>query len=113
MKGDILAALDYPRQYIGMQLKSNECIHGGFFNKHDAQCLECDSRFECRWLNENDECVALEKKSVEKLINSLEFSLEYIDGRIADWGHNIGECQCDSCQWLKQAEGIYNRFYRS
>lgn len=113
MKGEILEALNFPRHYIGRQLRTHECIHGGFYNKFDNQCLECDSRFECHWLNENDECVALEKKSEVKLIESLEFSLEYIDGIIAEWGHNISECGCETCQWIRQAEKIYNRFYRN
>lgn len=112
MKGEILEVLEYPRRYIDVQLKSNDCIHGGNFNSHDIRCLECDSRDECRWLNENDECVALELKSAEKLIRSLEFTLEYIDCKIADWGHNISECHCETCQWMRKAEGVYTRYYR-
>lgn len=112
MKGEILEVLEYPRRYIGTQLKSNDCIHGGFYNLHDPRCLDCESGAECHWLNENDECIAMEMKSIPRLIASLEFSLEYMDCRLAEWGHNIGECQCESCQWMRQAENVYQRSIR-
>ena len=113
MKGVILETLDYPRRHIRMDLSFDDCIHGGNFNKADMKCLECDYHSECRWMSENDECVDLQQKPVSHLINALEFSLEYIDSKLADWGHQIDTCSCETCNWLKQAESVYNQYQRN
>ena len=109
MKEMILETLEYPRRHIRMDLRLDDCVHGGNYNQSDGQCYECESRSECRWMSKNDECVDLKHKSVEHLMGALEFSLEYIDGKLADWGHNIDACECETCGWLRRAEVVYDR----
>ena len=112
MKDIIIETLRYPRYQLRDNLDVEHCIHGGNFDLQDQRCLDCDCEFECRWLYENDECTALEEKPVAELMVALGSSLEYIDSKIAALGHNIGECPCDACNWLKQAESVYKRYYR-
>jgi hypothetical protein len=111
MKGLIVSTLRYPCYLLRDSLDIEHCVHGGNFNTHDQRCLECDCEFECRWLCENDECTA-DNKTVAQLMLALETSQEYIDRKIAVLGHNISECPCDACTWLRQAEALYNRYHR-
>lgn len=112
MKQIIIETLRYPRYEIRDNLDVDHCIHGGNYNYHDPRCLNCDSEVECHWLYENDECSALEAKSLGALTLALETAIEYIDGRVATLGHNVSECQCDACNWLKSAESVYKLCYR-
>ena len=112
MKQIIIDTLRYPRYEFRGNLDIDHCVHGGNYNAHDPCCLGCDNEVECRWLYENDECSGLEKRSLMALTQSLETAMEYFDGRIAKLGHNISECHCDACNWLKHAEHVYKLCYR-
>ena len=112
MKNDIIETLNYPRYELRDNLDLEHCIHGGNFDAHDSRCLGCDCEFECRWLYENDECSATQEKTIAVLIKAMESAMEYVDARVADLGHNVSECQCDACDWLKHAESIYRCHFR-
>lgn len=113
MRENIIEILQYPRYEMHDLLDIEHCPHAGNFNATDTCCLKCDNVLECRWLYENDECAALERKSDASLLAALESALEYVDGTIAELGHNISECQCDACRWLKRAESVYQHEYRA
>lgn len=112
MKQIVIETLRYPRYEIRDNLDADHCVHGGNFNTSDPRCLACECGFECRWLYENDECSALERKSLYALTHTLETAMEYIDGRVATLGHKVSECHCDACNWLKHAEHVYKLCYR-
>jgi len=112
MKEIIIETLRYPRYELRDNLDIDHCVHGGNYNASDPRCRACEYGHECHWLYENDECSALEKKSLTALTLTLESAMEYIDGRVAELGHNVSECHCDACEWLKRAEQVYQLCYR-
>jgi hypothetical protein len=87
-------------------------MHDGNFNGYDLLCLDCQARFECEWLHQYDEYANLTERTLDALLQALEFSLEYVDGKVAEKGHDRAECQCDNCQWLRHADPVYMNGYR-
>lgn len=113
MKDQLIQALYFPRYQVRMGINSQDCVHGGHYHKGEQLCEACDYRNECAWLYHNDECSGVARKPAESLAQSLQFSLDYIDTRVAGLGHHIGECDCDACAWLKNTEKLVSRFYRA
>jgi len=48
----------------------------------------------------------LQQKPDKTLFNALEFAVHYIGGLTVAADHNTGTCACESCTWLRDAEGI-------
>ena len=112
MKDQIIQALIFPRDQVRSNLNILDCVHGGHFHKGEQICEACEYRDECSWLYHNDECSGIVRKPIKQIVESLQFSLDYIDTRIAYMGHHIGKCHCDACNWLKNTERLVNKFYK-
>ena len=105
-------AMVFPRNYIRASLFLNDCVHGGNFQAGEQVCESCPQKEPCRWLYYNDECSDLQRKSTPTLLQSLEFSLDYIDTDAAHMWHNIGTCVCHTCLWLKNAENLLSMYQK-
>lgn len=112
MRQLLLNALEYPREYIRASLSFRECIHGGNFQAGERICESCPQKEPCRWLYFNDECSNPHNKSTGGLLQSLEFSLDYIDTDAAQLGHNIGACSCHTCRWINDAEHLLSFYHK-
>jgi hypothetical protein len=112
MRQLLLEALEYPRHYIRESLSFRECIHGGNFQPGERICESCPQKEPCQWLYFNDECSNPQGKSTGGLLQSLEFSLDYIDTDAAQLGHNIGACSCHTCDWIKNAEHLLSFYHK-
>ena len=113
MRRLLIEALDFPRRYIRSNLNLIDCLHGGNFQRGDQRCESCLQKDSCRWLYFNDECANSGSKSASELIRSLEFSLDCVDTNMAQAGHHIGTCACDTCLWLKNAENLLSLYHRN
>ena len=106
MKERILQALRDSRVLVRDQIEYEQCTHGGHYSQGDAGCQICDYGFECQWLYRNDEFVALERRSADSLMESLEFAIIYIDANVERWGHDRRNCRCDTCCWLRNSRRL-------
>ncbi len=106
MKERILQALRDSRILVRDQIEYEQCTHGGHYSQGDAGCQICDYGFECQWLYRNDEFVALERRSADSLMESLEFAIIYIDANVERWGHDRRTCRCDTCCWLRNSRRL-------
>ena len=104
MKQQIIELLAFPRTLVRDHLELETCPHNGFFDQGDMRCLQCENGMECEWLYSNDEFAALQKHSLKRLTDALEFAVFYVEAEIARWGHDTLSCSCDSCKWLRRAQ---------
>ena len=109
IRHEIIESLGYPRYLIQSQRDLAECPHCGTYVQTDPKCRSCPDGFECQWLHSHDEFVALEKKSDHELIQALEFAIQYVAGFLLDMRHCRASCHCDSCNWMGNAERLFNR----
>jgi hypothetical protein len=103
MREKILKMLSYPRALVRDQLELRDCPHNGNFAGDDGDCQECGRRLECSWLYDNEEFVALGRRPVTNLLESLDFARTYVDFRVDQMGHNRRICRCEACRWLRTA----------
>ena len=109
MKKQIIEALTFSRAVVRDGMDTPECIHDTNYDPDDRDCIECDYGPECRWLFENDEFAALERKPMEHLVDALEFALAYVGARTSRGGHNHHTCRCDICRWQRRAQKLRDR----
>lgn len=74
------------------------------FNDSDEQCLTCHQGMECIWMNQNDELVAVEKKSIAELKQQLLIAVDFIDSSLSPHHLSRRQCQCDNCVWLRKVQ---------
>jgi hypothetical protein len=103
MKNQILGLLAFPRALLRDDIEFDDCPHSGNFAIEDAGCQECGAGVECAWLYSNEEYAALEDRSLEELIDSLDFARAYVEFRVDRWGHNRRTCSCEACRWVRNA----------
>jgi hypothetical protein len=113
MKARIVATLVYAREVVRDTIEVQQCYHAGQYCSTDSHCDGCYYGPECRWLCMNDECSALQAKSIEQLRGSLEFAVELLHIRPGEPGHNRGRCRCDTCSWLRKAKRLLAELERS
>jgi len=109
MKNRMIELLSYPRQMLHDDIDLVSCLHAGFYDKQDRGCRECENEAQCRWLSANDKFVALERKPVRDLAQSLAFVLDYMNLRIGRWGHDPNVCKCSSCCWFCEASDVFGK----
>ena len=106
MREKIIAALIESRLLVRDQVDWHDCIHGGYYSSQDAGCHSCDFEFECQWLSQNDEFVALERKATQMLVDSLEFAEAYVDAIVTRRAHDRRNCLCEACRWLRNTQRL-------
>lgn len=102
MREKIIKALTESRALVRGQIELHSCIHAGHYWDGNRSCRLCEYDFECKWLYQNDEFVALAHKTTAALIESLEFAEAYVDAIITRGGHDRRACRCESCKWLRR-----------
>ncbi|MEI6859729.1 MAG: hypothetical protein V5788_08120 [Shewanella sp.] len=105
-KAQLIELLEFPRKRILQSMELNSCPHAGFFNSSDEQCLNCYQGMECIWMNHNDECIAVEEKSVKDLKQQLLIAVDFIDSSLTPYHLSRRKCLCDNCFWLKKTQKL-------
>jgi len=99
----IIGLLIEIRGLVRSSIEVEHCPHAGFYDGEDRRCQACAGAPECRWLNDNDELVALERKSMSELADALGFAIDRVDIEVRRWGHAPRRCPCRICTWLRDA----------
>lgn len=103
-KALLIELLAFPRKRILQSMEVTHCPHAVFFNDSDEQCLTCHQGMECIWMNQNDELVAVEQKSVAELKQQLLIAVDFIDSSLSPHHLSRRQCQCDNCVWLRRVQ---------
>ena len=108
--GYVRTLLDYPRWVIEREVDFTDCHLGGDFSPTNSQCASCRFGAACRWLTTH-RSVQLADATLDELLLALRTSIDFLrDGSAAARRHN-SDCDCDECQWLREATGFV-RHYR-
>lgn len=107
MREQLINALSYPRFLIRTELPLESCHHDGHYTDTDERCVKCEFQSECNWLDQQDYDKVLESKSERDLLGALAYALNFVDAITGSWDHPVRGCQCEACQWLRQAEKLY------
>lgn len=108
MKQHIIELLAHPRYLVLDEIDITECPHHSYYDETDPRCKYCELGEECRWLTNNEAFIALTKKPVEDLVQSLEFAVDYTTFRFDH--HNTRACICESCAWLREARHFLRQY---
>ncbi|MFQ5982338.1 MAG: hypothetical protein ACE5KS_03075 [Woeseiaceae bacterium] len=106
IRRQILGVLAYPRQVAMANVDLSVCPHSGFYNSMDPRCIQCAKNYECEWLNSTDEFNDLAEKPMEFLYRALAFGIDYVDAHSVRARHDIESCDCDSCEWVRDARDL-------
>lgn len=106
MRRRILEILVYPRRVAKANVDLSTCPNSGIFNVIDARCSECAKSYECDWLNSTDEFNDLGRKPMEFLHRALAFGIDYVDAHNTSVGHDGAGCDCESCEWVRDARHL-------
>lgn len=104
LRKHLIELLVLPRDLMQDKIDIPNCPHSGFYNALAHDCINCIKDEECKWLMSNDEFVAMNEKSINKLLSALKFSVEFVETQVLVWGHKINSCQCKVCAWLDEAK---------
>ncbi len=113
MKNRIIDALAYARYFVRKDIELDLCPHNGLFAAPDPRCRHCQFAAECAWLYDNEEFVALQTRSLEALVLSLDDAVKYVHASCLQWDHPTEECPCESCSWIRDATGVFDEACRS
>ncbi|MBY5992991.1 hypothetical protein [Ferrimonas balearica] len=100
---DLLA---YPRRKMRDNMDVRFCPHAVFYNPVDDRCIYCHQDMECKWLNHNDEMVAIERKEPEDIRRELVKALDYVEAQLTAAHLNRRACTCDNCVWLEKVRRV-------
>ncbi len=113
MRRNIIDVLVYPRQVAKANVDLTNCPHSGFFKVLDKKCEQCSKSYECEWLNSTDEFNDLAAKPMEFLYRALTFGIDYVDAQVADQDHDADICECESCEWIRNARRLLHEYSKS
>ncbi|NOZ11871.1 MAG: hypothetical protein GXP09_12650 [Gammaproteobacteria bacterium] len=108
MRNQILDVLELPRRLIRSELEINQCPHDIQYYASDPACRGCFDGPECQWLYATDEVAALDSRSLDELMQALEFAILSVAAQLAHAGHPL-RCTCPPCKWLQQAEQLHKQ----
>ena len=91
------------------KLQLDNCPHSGTYHGEDRRCRGCEQSIECEWLSTNSPTPIALEQSVNQLVDSLELAIVSIHSAVANHQSSRWSCQCPSCNWLDQAEKVYDQ----
>lgn len=107
LKDRLAEALQYPRVLIRNEMHMEDCVHGGFIDKRDPACRECEDQDTCGWLLSMDEVTDFKQAPLDKLVTALGFALESVQSLLQEPEHDPF-CRCEVCAWHRQADDLYS-----
>ena len=99
----LLNLLSFARSEIDGQLALERCPHEGRFAQDDSRCQVCVAADECAWLLHNDGTLPWHARSNADLHHALQQALSFIELQVHDWRHNLQNCSCEACRWIRAA----------
>ncbi|MGI9249459.1 MAG: hypothetical protein ACR2QI_10610 [Woeseiaceae bacterium] len=100
--GYVVTLLDYPRWIIEREVDFTDCHLSGSFDADDKLCDSCSFGQACCWLNKNRTPPSLQA-SLPELLQALGTAVEYLRSTNQSEPTHRQDCDCDSCQWLREA----------
>ncbi len=105
LSGYAVTLLEYPRWLIDRDVDFTGCHLQGRYEGDDETCAACGFGSACRWLSLNRD-VPTVATPLEKLLEALQTAADYVRSEHADALAHDRHCDCDICEWLREASGF-------
>lgn len=105
ISGYIVTLLEFPRWVIERDVDFTECHLSGGFDEQDSQCVSCQFGRACCWLNRHRASPS-PGAPLDDLIDALQTAVEYLRGSGIGQDAHQPDCECDTCEWLREARGF-------
>ncbi|BDY03327.1 MULTISPECIES: hypothetical protein [Ferrimonas] len=106
---ELVELLNYPRNKMRDNMDVRFCPHAVFYNPVDERCIYCHQGMECKWLNHNDELVAVERKSMKEFRRELTLACDYVEAQLTPAHLSRRACSCDNCKWLERVRVVLSK----
>ncbi len=103
--GYVISLLEYPRWHIEREVDFTDCPLSAGFDADDQRCQVCHFGSACRWLH-RDSDMPTSDASLEDLLQVLNTAVEYLRAAGQAAPAHPGQCDCDTCEWLREATGF-------
>ncbi len=103
--GYLVTLLEYPRWLIEREVDFTNCHLQGHFGDGDAICMECRFGEACRWLTQNRTEPSVQTP-LPDLVAAVQTAAAYVRGQLAADTRHECYCECDTCDWLREASGF-------
>jgi hypothetical protein len=105
ISGYIATLLEYPRWCIEREVDFSGCHLQGHFDTVDSRCTGCQFGQACCWLHLNGREPMLDTP-LPDLIDALETAVAYLRGDGRETADHARRCDCDTCEWLREANAF-------
>lgn len=103
--GYLVTLLEYPRWVIEREVDFTSCHLQGEFEASDPVCANCQFGEACSWLSHHRGEPSL-STPLPELLNALQTAADYLRGERLGPPPHTAECDCDTCQWLREASNF-------
>lgn len=110
MRGEMIEALDFPRQLILDIIEGRDCPHSNLFEVTSERCNQCDINSECHWVSCLKEFSDFEGKPTHMISASLRYGIRVVEAFHIDREHDGEFCNCANCSWVYRARRLIEKF---
>jgi len=105
LTGYLVNLLEYPRWLIARDIDFTGCHLHGEYDADDETCGRCEFGAACRWLSTNRDDPSLDTPLTDLLL-ALRTAADYVRRKHGSAGLHGRHCDCDTCQWLRDASNF-------
>ncbi len=103
--GYVITLLEYPRWVIEREVDFTHCHLQGQYDANDPRCSSCGFGDACRWLNARLGGPSADA-TLDEMLTALRTAVEFLRETTLQQEQHLRDCQCDTCQWLREALGL-------
>ena len=101
-KAQLATSLETARALVKAYFEVEDCPWDKRFHIDQQRCQECADSYVCEWLFQQDPAPDLSTCSPEQLHDVLTFAVGYLEGQMHQADHEIDECPCAICVWVRE-----------
>lgn len=105
-KARLETSLETARTLVKTYFEVEGCQWEKRFYAERQECRGCADRHVCEWLFHQDTAVDLSSASPEQLRDVLAFAADYLQGQMLKADHEIFDCLCASCAWVRETDAL-------
>lgn len=105
----MISALGYPRDLMEQEIVRRQCPEHHRFNDRVEACRECLYILECQARSDQLAEATLRAATGPTLHTLLQLGVEYVSHQPECFGHEVEQCGCDHCEWIRQVRPLLER----
>ena len=99
-------SLETARALVKAYFEVEDCQWEQRFHVEQQECRECAEQYVCEWLFQQDPAPDISNCSSEQICKVLTFAVGYLEGHMLRADHEIDECPCATCVWIRKIHSL-------